>query len=160
ERLDREWGEQLRAWWQTNRGGTPGRVAKIRLVAKKGLSNPYLATLVYDVLGCQWRGREPRSVKELRLRQLCRRYPEIRTLAELGLKFQAHAKTKQFVADANVDSDSRMRSTWTPTAKTGRLRSKKNALGSGRNQQNDPRETDVREMFVAEPGEVLIEVDE
>jgi len=163
--LDVELGNPLREWWATNRLCTPGRLAKVKVVAKVGLSNPYLATYFYDVLGCKPVARKGRSTNELVLRMLQHKAPpdlreQVVRAANLVLDYRYHTKQLQFLSDVLVDDDGRFRSLYTPTADTGRLKSRKNALGGGDNAQNRPRESAIRRCFVADPGDVLVEVDE
>jgi len=133
------------------------------LIAKKGFSAPRVAAYFYDKLGCKAfrkRGSGTRTCDELAIRRLMRKYKKARPAGADILAYREHAKIRQEVRGVLVDDDGRMRSLYTPTAKTGRLRSRKTPVGTGINAQNRDRHSDLRRMFVADPGCVLLEVDE
>lgn len=146
-----------------------GLKEKIRALAgdvwgpKGGQSSPKVAAYFYDKLGCKpftKRGTGKRTADELAIRKLMRRYKKARPGALLLLAERQHSKIKKEVRAVLVDDDGRMRSRFTPTAKTGRLRSGKDSLGKGVNLQNRDQHSDLRRMFVADRGHVLVELDE
>lgn len=130
------------------------------LHAKKGLSNLKLQRYFYEELGCKpfhhIRTKRP-TVDEVAVRRLMRKYPKAQPVGALVLQYRATQKRLEFVSEVRVDSDGRMRAAYSPETDTGRLASKKNALGSGTNAQNQDR--DIRDIFVPDDGCVFVEVD-
>ena len=137
------------------------------LVAKKGgLSSPVVARFFYDELGCKpffKRGTGRRTADELALRRLARKYKKARPGVELVLAYRGKKKVAESLAESIADEDGRVRSLYTPTARTGRLRSRKPLKqGSGRNMQNIDGESahGLRRLFVPEVGHLLAQLDE
>lgn len=134
-------------------------MAERDLVAEKGLSNPRVAAYFFDRLGCKAE-RGSRSTNELVLRRLWRRYKKARPMVELILRYREKGKVAQEVRATIVSSDGRLRSRYSPTAKTLRLRAGKISDDEGINAQNRDRKSDLRRMFIPDSGHVLIEVDQ
>jgi len=136
------------------------RTAEMPLHASKGLSNKKLGIYFYEQLGCKeqvhLRTRR-RTVDEVAVRRLMRKYPAAKPVGELVLQYRRAQKLAEFLDDARVDADGRMRSTYAIDTDTGRLSSKTNPLGTGSNAQNQDRE--IRDIFVPDVGCVFVEVD-
>jgi len=138
-------------------------MAGIDLVAEKGLSGPRVTSYFYDTLKCKpfyRRGTSNRTADELAIRRLMRKYKKAKPMGQLVLGYRGHAKILQELRETIVSKDGRMRSRYTPTAKTGRLRSSAISKVEGINAQNRDRHSDLRKMFIANPGHVLVEVDQ
>jgi DNA polymerase I-like protein with 3'-5' exonuclease and polymerase domains len=129
---------------------------------KGGFSVPKVASYFYGTLGCKpfiKRGTGKPTCDELAIRKLKRRYKKARPAADLILSYREHKKIRQEVRAILVDDDGRMRSRFSPTTATGRLRAKKTPTGSGVNLQNRDRHSDLRTMFVPDKDHLLIELD-
>ena len=102
------------------------------------------------------------SFDEDAINKMAERYPDlpcwpwIRALREK----QKYLRT---YAEAKVDPDNRIRTSYSQTTVTGRLSSRKVPWNAGMNLQNIPRGTTdggaARRMFIADPGHILIEAD-
>lgn len=130
------------------------------LHAKKGLSNTKLQRYFYEELRCKpytnIRTHRP-TADEVAVRRLMRKYPKARPVGTLVLQYRSTQKVLEFVAETRTDADGRMRSAYSPETDTGRLASKKNALGGGTNAQNQDRA--IRDIFVPDDGCVFVEID-
>ena len=130
------------------------------LHAKTGLSNKKIQSYFYDTLGCKEQRHvrtKRRTVDEVAIRRLMRRYPRAKPVGELVLRYRRAQKLGEFVAEARVDDDGRMRSSYGIDTDTGRLSSKTNPRGTGSNAQNQDRS--IRGMFVPDMDCVFVEVD-
>jgi uracil-DNA glycosylase family 4 len=139
------------------------RLAGTDLVAKKGLSPLKVNAYFYDTLKCQpfyRRGSGRRTADELAIRRLMRKYKKARPMGQLVLGYREHTKIAQEVRPGLVDDDGRIRSRYSPTTKTGRLHASKTLEDRGVNAQNRDRHSDLRRMFVADYGQVLLEFDQ
>lgn len=129
----------------------------------KGLSNVNVMRYFYDTLKCRpYHNRQThaRTCDEEAIRRLMRAYKKARPVGTLILQWRNWEKRAQFVADARVSEDGRMRSLFVPNAVSGRLRSSATPTGEGSNMQNLPRPpSPVRSIFVPDPGHVLVELD-
>lgn len=133
------------------------RLAGKPLHAKVALSPLKLAKFLYDDLGLRpIRGK--RDTAEVTIRRLTLKYPK--QLGEIGpliLRHRRASALSKFFAEARVDADGRYRSSYSPTADSARMKSKKNPMGTGSNGQNTDRE--AREAFVPDPGCVFVQFD-
>lgn len=82
---------------------------------------------------------------------------KVHTLIDLVLEHRRKRKLASFLTDSKIDNDDRLRCTYKFTTKTGRLASSSNPRGTGMNLQNIDRT--LRNMFIASPGRVLLEID-
>lgn len=82
---------------------------------------------------------------------------KVREVVDLVLDSRRKRKLASFLNPEKIDSDNRLRCTYKFTTKTGRLASSANPGNTGMNLQNIDRE--LRGMFVASPGRVLLEID-
>jgi len=106
------------------------------------------------------RGKDGKATDEVTLRQVYLRTkanPIAQEAIPLILGYRNVTKQGTFLAEKNFDSDGYVRCTYTLLPETGRLSSQSNAFGTGTNLQNIMRE--VRDVFTADPGHVLLEVD-
>jgi uracil-DNA glycosylase family 4 len=98
------------------------------------------------------------TTNEIALRRLALRYPTVAG-APCGmlLDLRRQSKLGTFLSEGAADGDGRVRTTYRFTTTTGRLASGKAPNRRGMNLQNVDRET--RDLFVADAGQVLVEVD-
>lgn len=132
---------------------------KVLIEVFEGLELPKAAT------GATKTGRV--KVDNIALRKIQKYYEErkkendkgntVRELVDITLEHRRKRKLASFLTESKIDEDNRLRCTYKFTTKTGRLSSSKNPLGSGMNLQNIDRE--LRHLFIASPGRILIEVD-
>lgn len=128
-----------------------------------GLSGTKVTSYFYDTLKCKpffKRGSGRRTADELAIRRLMMRYKKARPMGTLVLTFRERAKLRQEVRSSIVSDDGRLRSRYSPTTETLRLRAAKISEEEGINSQNRDRKSDLRRMFVANRGHVLVEVDQ
>lgn len=133
------------------------------LVANKGLSPLKVNAYFYDSLKCKpffRRGSGRRTADELSIRKLMRKYKKARAMGSLVLGYREHGKIAQEVRPSIVSKDGRLRSRYSPTTDTGRLRAMMVSDTEGINAQNRDRKSDLRRMFIADPGHVLLEFDQ
>lgn len=97
------------------------------------------------------------TADEVAIRRLMGRHSKFRPVGVQILAHRHAKKQSEVLNPARFDGDGRMRSSYKFTTDTGRLSSSKNPMGTGTNAQNIDRE--LREMFVADPGCVLLEAD-
>lgn len=148
--------------------GTPYKRQKafkqLTMVGEEGGLSPQKVTrYFYDTLGCKpffKRGSGNRTADELAVRRLMRKYKKARPMGNLILAYRGHGKLKQEVRASIVSEDGRLRSRYSPTTDTGRLRAAKVSEEEGINAQNRDRKSDLRRMFIADPGQVLVEWDQ
>jgi len=134
------------------------------LSAKKKVSPAKLAKYFYEdlMLPKQMRrrqkGEKTASVDEVAVRTLMLRFPQVvGEVGELYLRSQRCSAVLGFLQEARVDEDGRFRSSYKLAPKTGRLASAANPRGTGANAQNQDR--DIREIFLADKGMFLLEID-
>lgn len=82
---------------------------------------------------------------------------KIKELVDVVLEHRRKRKLSSFLTESKIDDDSRLRCTYKVSTKTGRLSSSSNPRGTGMNLQNIDRS--LRNLFVASPGRVLLEID-
>lgn len=143
------------------------------LHAKKSLSQPRVKRFLFETLGLprQWtRAKrdapkklttDATALKRLRLRHTNKHLDAAEAL-DLILATQRKSKLTTFLADRVEDSDGRVRCEYSLSNEdfdkgTGRLKSKKNPLGTGMNLQNVDRE--VRRIFKPDEGCLLVSAD-
>lgn len=97
------------------------------------------------------------SANETQLRKLSAKHAKIRPMVKLVLEHRRAKKLSEFLVEDRIDGDGRFRSSYKITTESGRLASAKNPMGTGANAQNLDRE--IRDVFVADDGCVLLEVD-
>lgn len=137
----------------------------LKLYAEKALSTKKLQHYLYTVLGLpeQRRARKAKgdhtvSADELAVRKLMLRYPaKLQHTGHLILTHRRKSKLSECYQDERVDHDGRFRSSYSMNTEAGRLSSSANPNRTGSNAQNVDRET--RDVFIADPGHVLVEVD-
>lgn len=148
--------------------GTPYKRQKkhkvLTMVGEEGgLSGPKVCAYFYKTLGCKpffKRGSGRPTADELAIRRLMMKYKKARPMGALILTFRERAKLRQEVRSSIVSDDGRLRSRYSPTTETLRLRAAKISEEEGINSQNRDRKSDLRRMFVANRGHVLVEVDQ
>lgn len=149
-------GEACAAAWEAE------RAAGVRLVAEKKIADARLAKVLYGA----WELRKYRSkegaltVNEVALRKLMLRYPrraDVQRLLGAVLEHRRKFQLSLFVRGERVDEDDRQRCAYGFT-ETLRLTSSESPFGTGSNTQNIDR--DVRGMYRALLGHVLIELDQ
>jgi DNA polymerase I-like protein with 3'-5' exonuclease and polymerase domains len=124
--------------------------AGMKLVAKKGLSNPAIHRYFYEVLKCKERRKRGKvTADEVAIRRLMLAYKRARPIGQLILDFRQAAKHLEFLNGARVDSDGRLRSLYKPMTKTGRYMASTTPVGTGTNGQNIM--GSVRDIFIASP---------
>jgi uracil-DNA glycosylase family 4 len=98
------------------------------------------------------------TAKEVVVRQLTLRYPEkMGVIGPLVLRHQRLRKLAEFYDHKAVDQDGRVRCTYAFTTSTGRLSSRENPNGTGRNLQNVDRE--ARDTFLPDEGRLFLAAD-
>ena len=118
-----------------------------------------VASLLYDKLGLK--GGKKRSTDAESIFVLKARYPECEALKVLALHRKV-SKIYDTVLSAKLSPDSRMYTSYFPTNDGGRFKSYANPLGYGCNMQNVVRpdkDPNIRPMFMADHGRMLIECD-
>ncbi len=115
-----------------------------------------LKELLYDEMNLK--GGVTKSTNEENIKILKAKYPDL-VILDYILQHRGIEQVKKNILSAQVDSDSRMRCSYSPTTDTGRFKSSKNPFGSGTNLQNVPREKRIRAMFKPDPGHYLVEAD-
>jgi len=80
------------------------------------------------------------------IRRLMLRYKKARLVGEKILEYRHAQKMSEFVAEARVDADGRVRSLYRPLTKSGRCMASKTPIGTGANLQNQPHK--IRDIFV------------
>lgn len=129
--------------------------------ALRSLSSKKVQTYLYETLGLPRRinrdtGRA--TADEVAVRALMLKYPN--RMERVGGLILQHRRTKkllEFLGEARLDADGRMRSQYSFAPETGRLSSTKCPMGTGGNNQNVDRET--RSMYVSDDGWIFMEVD-
>jgi uracil-DNA glycosylase family 4 len=149
---------------ETVRGGMT-KLAGVDLVAKTGLSPPKVNAYFYDTLHCKpifKRGTRNRTADEVAVRRLMTRYKKAIPMGNMVLDYRQHTKIAQEVRAAVIDDDGRVRSRYNPTGKMGRLTCQAISRNPPRgiNAQNRDRHSDLRRLYIADPGQLLLEVDE
>lgn len=135
-----------------------GKPSKAKNQPKGGLSSPAVLTYFYDTLKCkEYRKGGKRTANEVAIRRLQLKYKKAAPVAEVILQFRHQEKLAQFTAPTRLDKDGRMRSLFRPLTTTGRCRAQTPPTGVGTNLQNQLRS--IRSMFVARPGNWLVELD-
>lgn len=163
-RVDVEQQQRLRLWlaertqWLRNEVAT---LAGADLYGKKSLSNKKLTQYLYETLRLPKqlnRKTKSLSAAEVTVRKLMNRYPDkLRDVGTLILDQRRTAQLATFAAERRVAADGVMRSSYGFSPETGRLSSSAAPDRTGSNAQNQDRE--VRGMFVADEGHVLLECD-
>lgn len=136
------------------------KIAGFKMHSKVGLSRNGLMKLCYDVLGMKAitdKKTSKPTLNEVALRKMQLRYPEHNKVFELVMRHRRQAQLSQFFDEKISDSDGYMRCELSTNTEAGRLASKKNPMGGGRNLQNIDRE--VRDTFLPDPGHIFLEVD-
>ena len=136
-----------------------------KLHGKSSLSNDKIKQYLYETLGLpkqertrKARGEKSTTADELAVRKLLLKYPKVLGVTgPMMLDHKRKAKLREFYDEGRVDSDGRMRASYSMNTEAGRLSSSSNPNGSGSNLQNQSR--DIRDMFLADEGMVGIEVD-
>ena len=77
--------------------------------------------------------------------------------AQIVLEMRHLSKMKGTYYDIVLDKDNRLRCSYTPITKQGRLSSGKTIFGTGGNLQNQPEE--MKRMMIADEGHILVNVD-
>jgi len=133
--------------------------------------NPESDAQVKDILYSHYkiyprRHRGAVTVNERALKRIIdsRAKPEARELCERILEYRGMSKIVSTYLKPPIDSDSRARTTYNlGKAKTGRLTSEKNVMGTGFNLQNIPKRKDleggIRGFFLPDEGDVFLSAD-
>lgn len=138
------------------------------LHAKKDLANPRIKKFLYETLGLppmRKRGAKGKpgaiTTEEVAIRKLQLRYPnKCGEGPALILDHRRKYKLVQFLDDAKVDADERVRCVYEPVTEAGRLSSAKNPYKTGTNLQNQDRDPMIRGSYIPdEPDHVFVEVD-
>ena len=135
-------------------------VAGYKMHAKVGLSRTGLHKLCFDVLGMKPitdRKTKKVTLNEVALRKMQIRYTEHDEVFSLIMQHRRKAQLSQFFDEKINDDDGYLRCELSTNTEAGRLNSKKNPMGGGRNLQNIDRE--VRSTFLPDPGHIFLEVD-
>ena len=133
--------------------------------AKGGISRQKLAKYLYEELGLpkqyvrnKKKGEKTVTTNEVAIRTLAEKHPDkLGQVAPLILDQTRLKKLSEFYTEGRVDEDGYFRSSYGLNTEAGRLQSKKAPNGSGSNAQNIDRE--ARDMFLADPGHIGVEVD-
>lgn len=166
-------GQQLKLWLKDCKKlvgyemnpNSPPQVMK-HLYDEKGMEVQYNR----DVKTGKWKP----SSDENAIKKLTVAYPKDEFL-DFMLKWRKLSKLKSSYLDAGVDPDGRMRCSW-GWNKTGRNNTSKNPFGTGMNLQTQPRNSltlesiidpksgeqgiiNVKKLFIADPGCLLLEAD-
>lgn len=125
------------------------------LFGEKAISTKKLGKFLYTTLGLPKKykapsaktGKSSLSTDEVQIRTLLNRFPsEFGEAGQLLLDTRRTSQLSTFFADARVDADGRMRSSYRPTTEAARLASSKHPMGGGSNLQQIDRE--ARALFV------------
>ena len=144
----------LRQKLQDLNGGKP-------LHATKDLSTKKVQAFLYDHLKLPEihnRKTGRRTSNEIAIKRLMRKHPD--KMTEPGKLLLEHRREYKLLTQLNedaIDSDGRFRSSYSPTADTGRMRSSTNPFNTGGNAQNVTGE--LRDLYVPDPGCVFLEID-
>jgi len=132
-----------------------------KIYAKTGLSPIKIRKLLYEKLGLPvQRNRQTGNVTtdEVALLKLNMTHPaEAQPAIPLILEHRRQSHLMQFFDEGATDHDGYIRCEYTTTTEAGRLASKSNPLGTGRNLQNVDRE--VRDTFLPDEGHIFLEAD-
>ena len=137
------------------------------LWAKKDLSSKKLQTYFYETLALPKKYKLRKSKEkgksrslttdEAALIELALRHPgKAAPAVERILRIRGNVKQQQFLTSA-LDRDGRLRSTFSPTADTGRFRSSKNPKRTGANLENQ--DNRIKPTLIPDPDCILIEID-
>lgn len=99
-----------------------------------------------------------RSTDEDSIKVLQAKFHKVEVLNYI-LQYRGIEQVRKNILSAKVDPDGRMRCSYSPTTDFGRFKSYENPFGSGCNMQNVPRDPNIRRMFTADDGCVMIEAD-
>lgn len=102
--------------------------------------------------------RKTLSAGEVEVRKMMLVHPEIQEVGQCILDHRRQKKLQEFYSDTHVDSDGRIRCEYQQTTLAGRWKSRKTPIRTGTNNQNPDRA--IREIYLPDPGQVLIEVDQ
>lgn len=125
-------------------------------------SVPQLRSFLFDVLGAKpikvWKNGESKvQTGREALEQMAEDDEILTPFIDLLLLYRDVAALKKFL-EAGIDPDGRIRSYFSiPGTVTGRLSSSENAFGRGGNLQNITE--DLRHLFIADPGYIMLNVD-
>lgn len=129
---------------------------------KEGLSSKKVMAYLYDELRLKPvinRQTKKRSASEQAIRVLKLRYPKHSKLFELLVKYRELTVLRGNFLKAKLTPNNRMLTTYSIYGTvTGRLSSSKNLFGYGLNMQQIPSGS-FRDIFITDPGYVLIKVD-
>jgi len=142
--------------------------AAIRAIAGADLnpnSPKQVNELLYDKMKLPviYKDNKPTTDEEA-IKKLFQRYPG-EPILKLILSYRKDTKLISTFIDVPVDEDGRMRTSYNPSGTdTFRISSSKNIFGKGMNLQNIPKGKragieNVRNLFIADPGKVLIKGD-
>lgn len=123
----------------------------INLKSPKQLSN-----LLFNEM--RLKGGVSKTTNEDALKILKAKYSDLELLDYI-LQHRGIEQVKKNILSAQVDDDSRMRCSYSPTTNTGRFKSSKNPFFTGTNMQNIPRDKNIRAIFKPDPEHYLIEAD-
>jgi len=138
--------------------------AGINLFAKKSLSTTKVQKWLYEDLKLpvqfakRAKGEKTASAGEVAVRKLLRKFPDqLGTVGPMILDYRRKDTLSKFYLPQRVDHDGYFRSSYGLNTEAGRLKSKASPMGTGSNAQNVDRE--ARDMFLADPACLGVEVD-
>jgi DNA polymerase I-like protein with 3'-5' exonuclease and polymerase domains len=141
------------------------RLAGMQLYATKSLSRARIKEYLYNRLHLPIRkvkdkktGEKKVTCDEVTIRKYMLKFPK--QVSQVGKMILDHTRIdtlSRFYKPERLDEDGRMRSEYWMNTEEGRLKSKKNALGTGANAQNVDRA--ARDVYLADPGCYAISID-
>ena len=141
------------------------RLAGMQLYSAKSLSGAKIKEYLYERLRLPIRkikdkktGEMSVTSNEVTIRKFMLKFPEqVGVTGKMILDHTRIDTLSRFYKAERLDDDGRMRSEYWMNTEEGRLKSKKNALGTGSNAQNVDRE--ARDVYLADPGCLALSID-